>query len=223
MNSPSKIIFKKSIYKLLSLTPKSLYLEAFYALYRNSCLREKGWFESFILKESINLSRKPIPWYTYPAIDFLEKRLTKEMKVFEYGCGNSTRWYADKVNSVTSVEHDPKWFEIVSQDLPKNVKLIRQDLEDQQYASEITRTQEKFDVVVIDGRDRFASTRFSISCLKENGILVFDNSERPKYQEAFAFLENQGYKKLDFVGMGPINCYEWATSIIYKNQNCIGL
>ena len=33
------------------------------------------------------------------------------MNIFEYGAGNSTLYYAEKVSHVISVEHDKKWFE----------------------------------------------------------------------------------------------------------------
>lgn len=186
-------------------------------------MRERGWFESFRSKETIDSRHRCIPWYTYPAIEFLEPRLTKEMELFEYGCGNSTIWYAKKVRSVISVEHDQEWFDTISQSLPRNAELVRVDLEGEQYASEILRYGQRFDIVVIDGRDRIACVKFAIRCLKEDGILIFDNSERTRYSEAFAFLASHGYKKLDFVGIGPINPYSWTTSIFYKDKNCLGI
>jgi hypothetical protein len=49
---------------------------------------------------------EPIPWFSHPLIDFLKDRLSKDMTVFEYGCGNSTLWWADRVRSVTGVKND---------------------------------------------------------------------------------------------------------------------
>ncbi len=52
---------------------------------------------------------KEIPWFTYPAITFLSKTLTTQMKVFEYGTGGSTLFFAKRVNELHSVEHDQLW------------------------------------------------------------------------------------------------------------------
>lgn len=54
-----------------------------------------------------------IPWITLLAIEFLEKHLDVNMKVFEYGSGGSTLFFAKRVKEVISVEHDPKWFALV--------------------------------------------------------------------------------------------------------------
>ncbi|MDD5218185.1 MAG: hypothetical protein PHN49_00610 [Candidatus Omnitrophica bacterium] len=54
------------------------------------------------------------PWLTYAAIEFLEQVLTSEMRLFEYGAGGSTLFYAGKVREVFSVEHDRRWYEKVA-------------------------------------------------------------------------------------------------------------
>jgi hypothetical protein len=50
------------------------------------------------------------PWYTPKAIRFLQKKITKINRVFEYGCGNSSLWFAERVEEYTAVEHDQTWF-----------------------------------------------------------------------------------------------------------------
>lgn len=50
-----------------------------------------------------------IPWLTFGAIEFLEQRLRPDMRVFEYGSGDSTIFFASRVAAVFSVEHDPAW------------------------------------------------------------------------------------------------------------------
>jgi hypothetical protein len=49
------------------------------------------------------------PWYTYPAISFLKDILKLEHKVLEYGSGYSTLFFKDKVQELTTVEHDSMW------------------------------------------------------------------------------------------------------------------
>lgn len=54
-----------------------------------------------------------LPWLTFPAIKILEQQLNKTAKVFEYGGGGSTLFFLDKAGSVTTVEHNKEWFDIL--------------------------------------------------------------------------------------------------------------
>src|SRR5665811_522864 len=65
-------------------------------------------------KSSLNQSAKsatgaPIPWYTYPAIDFLSQRNFKGKNILEFGGGQSTHWWADRAETVLTVEEDSEW------------------------------------------------------------------------------------------------------------------
>src|SRR6266567_4290914 len=55
-----------------------------------------------------------VPWFSYAAIDFLEKILRPGLAVCEFGSGGSTLFFARRVKSVYSIEDNPKWFELVS-------------------------------------------------------------------------------------------------------------
>jgi hypothetical protein len=59
------------------------------------------------------------PWITFAAIRFLEKNLKKHMRVYEYGAGGSTVFFAERVKEVISVEHDPVWRDQVVEALKK--------------------------------------------------------------------------------------------------------
>lgn len=49
------------------------------------------------------------PWISFAATRFLEKILTKDTRVFEYGAGGSTLFFARRVGQVFSIEHDRTW------------------------------------------------------------------------------------------------------------------
>jgi hypothetical protein len=49
------------------------------------------------------------PWLTFPAISFLKRSLTPHMRVFEFGAGGSTLFFARHAGEVVSVEHDASW------------------------------------------------------------------------------------------------------------------
>ncbi len=50
------------------------------------------------------------PWICFPAIRWLESFLHKEMRVFEWGSGGSTLFFATRVRDVVSIEHNADWF-----------------------------------------------------------------------------------------------------------------
>lgn len=54
------------------------------------------------------------PWLTYAAIEFLEGQLRPGLRIFEYGAGGSTLFFASRAPGGTSVEHDGPWASAVS-------------------------------------------------------------------------------------------------------------
>lgn len=65
---------------------------------------------------SIAFSRGPLrdawPWMAFPAIRHLEGLIDKSSKVFEYGAGGSSTFFASRVGELVSVEHDASWFRL---------------------------------------------------------------------------------------------------------------
>ena len=105
-----------------------------------------------------------IPWYTYPAIEFLNTFDFSEKSVFEFGSGNSSTYWAKKAKDVISVEHDKEWFEKVNSSLNNNqTLLLREDSED--YEKSILDFNKKFDVVIIDGIRRLQCSNLIKNCL----------------------------------------------------------
>jgi len=191
-------------------------------LQMDSALKQYGWFQSFSQRMSVNAAGDPIPWYTYPFIFFLEPRLSTSLQVFEYGSGNSTRWYSQRVRSINAVEHDHEWIKIIAPKLPDNVKLVEKPLGDA-YIQAIGEVGNQFDIIVVDGRKRVKCVKFAVDYLKPDGVLILDNSERHWYQEAKDLMHAKGFRRLDFRGMGPIVGYEFCSSVFYRDGNCLGI
>lgn len=203
---------------------QKLNLRPFYDLCVSGALSEEGWLKSRLEKESIDSDGNPIPWITYPSLHFLTDRVTPDFTVFEYGCGGSTLWWALRVKEVFSVEHDNEWYQNIKSKIPDNVSLFYAPLEpDGEYSKKVIQTGKLFDVIVIDGRDRVNCAKNSLSALKPEGLILWDNSNRDKYSSGYDLLINNGFKRLDFFGMGPINLYSWCTSIFYRKENVFGL
>jgi len=68
----------------------------------------RSWKEH--LKADRNSVDDRLPWISFYAIGFLERIVRPDMRVFEYGSGGSTLFWADRVKEVVSVEHDRRWF-----------------------------------------------------------------------------------------------------------------
>ena len=187
-------------------------------------LDEKGWFRSAEERLPVDRDGKPLPWYTYPMISFLNDRVKSDMHVFEYGSGNSTLWWSKQVSSVTSCEHDRKWYDSLKPKMPPNVNYIFCELDyGGQYCQTIVPFEAGFDCIIIDGRDRANCARNSLEALRTDGVIIWDNSDREKYQEGYMLLKQNGFGRIDFWGLGPLSSYEWCTSIFYRDDNCLGI
>lgn len=182
-----------------------------------------GWMRSAIDRKPVDATGAPLPWYTYPAISFLIPRIKASFEVFEFGSGNSTLWWAARVKNVTSVEHNKMWFEQMSELVPANVQYIFADLESGDYVKTLGTQAKEFDIVVIDGRNRVLCAKETLSRLNSGGVIVWDNSDRDRYVEGYDFLHGNGFKRIDFSGLGPINKREWMTSIFYRPGNCLDI
>ncbi|HYK75915.1 MAG TPA: FkbM family methyltransferase [Daejeonella sp.] len=187
-------------------------------------LVEIGWFKAFESKSAVDESGNPIPWVTYSFIDFIKDRLQSEHQVFEFGAGNSTFFYAKKAAKVISVEHDQAWFDKISGQRPANSEIIFCEVEtDGKYAGMPVSLNEKFHVIIVDGRDRVNCCKQAISALTDDGVVILDDSEREFYNPGIEFLKAQGFKQIAFSGISPGLFYRKTTSVFYKSHNCLGI
>jgi hypothetical protein len=191
---------------------------------REEYLKPVGWARSRAQAEPVDAAGNPLPWITYAAIDFLADRVQNYMRVFEFGSGNSTRWWARRTNCVVACEHDETWFRRVQATMPVNVTLLHHELvPGGEYCRSVLSAPGPFHVVVIDGRDRNNCARNAVSALRSDGVVLWDNSERPEYDTGIAELLASGFRRIDFTGMGPINAHQWRTTLFYKPENCLGI
>lgn len=69
------------------------------------------------------------PWMCFPAVERLDQFLTSESRVFEYGSGGSTIYFAQRVREVVSIEHEPSWYSRVRAELAhRQLANVRYDL-----------------------------------------------------------------------------------------------
>lgn len=184
-----------------------------------------GWLRSRLELSAIDADGNPIPCYTYPAIAFLARAVTPALRVFEFGTGNSTLWWAARVQSVTSVEHDKVWAEKLKPRLPPNVDYRWIAIEqDGDYCRAAQSSGGAFDAIVVDGKDRWRCTINSVGSLAAGGVIIWNNADDGvKYQPLFEELRTLGFKRLPFIGHGPITPKTWETCILYRSENCLDI
>ena len=107
--------------------------------------------------------------------------------------------------------------------LRANAKVIFRELEGEKYAQAINENGEKFDLIIIDGRDRVNCAHASLTALSDTGVIIWDNTERERYQSGIDVLKSHGFKQLRFTGFIPIDFMPSETSIFYRDANCFGL
>lgn len=163
----------------------------------------------------VNAEGQHIPWYTYPAIEYLRHLDFSDMNVLELGSGNSTKWWLERSKSVVSVEHDVRWYSKVSNSLFLNESRLTYRLIENKYEY-ISSVSHDFDVVIIDGvyRKECAEEILRTDCQKI-GLIIFDNSDW--YPETIKKLRNNlRWVCVDFHGFGPINNYTWTTTVFFN-------
>ncbi len=193
-------------------------------IHEDNFLSQSGWFLSMITELPVNKAGAPIPWFTYSGIAFIEPRVKAHMNVLEFGCGQSTLWWSSRIAHITSVEHEYAWYQKIKAQTPENVDLNWVELvRGGEYSKMPLKYQDVFDIVVIDGRDRVNCSYNVLQCLKKDGIIIWDNSDRTDYIDGYDFLHNNGFKRIDFISMGPCAPVAWGTSIFYRNENCFGI
>lgn len=203
---------------------ESLGLYAGWTLMRRGQLKEDGWIRSLAAGVPVDAEGRPLPWINYPTIDFLARRVRPEMSVFEYGCGHSTLWWAARVREVIACDHDADWIERIRPRAPAHVTLRHVALEvGGDYCRVVAEYPGRFDIVVIDGRDRVNCARHAMTGLKPSGVIVWDNTDREEYRPGFAALAAAGFRRLEFTGMAPGLNEKLETSVFYRDGNVLGL
>lgn len=180
----------------------------------------QGLFRSMFKGIPFDKNGGPIPWFTYPAIEYLKQFDFSKKKVFEYGSGNSSIFWANRAMHVTAVESNKQWYEHVSRMSCHNLRLILES-DKERYVTSIGRYQDTFDLIVIDGQWRNACADICINYLTEDGMIVIDNSDRQYY--CCAKLRKNGFFQIDFSGFSPVNGYTSTTSIFIRAANTLQL
>ena len=198
-------------------------LQALFTQYHSGFLMETGWLESFRTKSACDKNGSPLPWVTLPFVSFVEARLTKSMRIFEFGSGNSTLFFAPRVASVSSAEHNAEWFSAITSKAPRNVTLLKVAQENPELYAAAYEPGVLYDLILIDAQHRNECCLSAPDHLSINGVIVLDDSERVEYEKGISHLANIGFKRLDFFGIAPGVLFTKCTTVFYRTNNCLGI
>ena len=183
--------------------------------------RTTGHFRSSLVSKALDATGAPIPWYTYPAIELLRNKSFLGRRVLEFGAGQSTLWWSQRAQHVTSFENNAEWYEYVLPQLPQNTRLHLVD-DHMSGFEHLVPPNERFDVIVIDGLDRLTAAVKSQHLLAPGGVFLLDNAEgywgpEGTYPIMDLFRES-GYARVDFYGFSPGNSLQHCTSFFFRDR-----
>lgn len=166
----------------------------------------------------VDAQGRPIPWITYPALDYLSQLDFSQSSVLEYGGGQSSLWWAERAESVTTVEGEGEWAATLRRCAPANLTIIG-PVEAPAYAQAPLGSGQTYHVIIIDGLMRFDSAKASLPFLAPGGFLLLDNADW--HPHVCAWLRAQGLVEIDFHGFGPVNDYTWCTSLFMRAHSIL--
>jgi hypothetical protein len=180
-----------------------------------------GHWKSSLAMSARAADGSPLPWYTYPAIDFLAQRDFHDCDVLEFGGGQSTLWWSAKGRSVLTIEEDAAWFARLRSKVGPNVSLHHIPVD------RMTRTIQpvvdlieanpvrKFDVIVVDGHLRKEVAALAFDHLAPNGAIILDNAEGYGFYDE---LKKRPCRRIDFFGFAPGVSRQHCTSVVFVDD-----
>lgn len=195
------------------------------------------WVEEFGIEKSIDeklcqdKDGNPLPWYTYPAIEYLSQLDYTDKKIFEFGCGYSSIFWAKRAKSVVSIEDNLAYFDRWSKEFTVDNLNIKWRDEGEAYENAIFEDNLNYDVIIVDGKRRAECAAAALVALSDDGMIILDDSDRVntsnEYVEAISKLKNADLIQIDFYGFCPMNNYTKTTSIFlrrsfdFKSKNAV--
>jgi hypothetical protein len=175
--------------------------------------KDYGAARSFWNEQCLDGQGKPVPWFTYPAIEYLNQLDLSHMRVLEFGSGASTLYWARRTKHVVSIEDSKSWYERMKPQLPSNVDYINAPTQEEivRAATELT---SQFDLIINDGVYRYDCAVASRSKLADGGIVIVDNSDW--CTKTCAYYRDSDLIEVDMAGFTPLNDYPMTTSFFFS-------
>lgn len=124
--------------------------------------------------------RPEVPMISYRARRVIGRLLTPGTRMVEFGSGNSTPWFAERVGFLLSVEDLPEWHAAVRRKLDaRGFVHVRYELRGGAGYADLSDIDDgSLDFVMIDGTDRAGCVVSAMTKLKPGGWIYLDNSDK---------------------------------------------
>ena len=156
------------------------------------------------------------PWLVYSATAHIVPFVSGK-RIFEFGSGMSTLWFAERSLEVVSVESNSEWyFSVVGHahaQRCKNVRVIYADSK-ASYLAAIAQAGGKFDLILIDGLYRKDCVALARAYLNPNGIAIVDNTDADNGLSETVKNLFEDSTILSFQGWGPGTLHASETTIV---------
>ncbi len=118
-----------------------------------------------------------------------------DVRVLEFGSGGSTMFLLRQGVSVTTIEHHELWADGLQQKaksrgLADKLTILRRDRPYHDVPAEFAENT-KFDILLVDGRERSDCLRKALPHVASDGLVLLDDSQRPRYWPAFTLLADR--------------------------------
>lgn len=199
--------------------------------------RVKHWISSLpSIYDSVALLELEVPWWPYAASEYVEAWLAERRggaRIFEWGTGASTAWFAKRAAQVVTVEHHAEFAAMIAERLghldnvdfrhvpalPSTSPRVTSGrdghggLDFFDYVNSIDDAEGQFDLIAIDGRARETCLVKAVDRLAPDGMILFDNSRRRRYRDA---IERSGLVTRKIRGLTPSLPYPDQTTLLTK-------
>ncbi len=189
-----------------------------------------GLYRSITQRNSVDRRGNPVPWLSMPAIHFLNSLNLRGARVFEFGSGNSTQYWANReIKSYAAAEYNVMygWEMAAKNGFYRDNVHIQDDKElylklPRQIADGFTNDPAEFtpfDLFFVDGpiqwRKEELDQALNSTC-SEGLIFVDDANWLPDYIQEICC--DRALCRIDFAGFSPGVSYTKVTSLLFRNS-----
>lgn len=161
--------------------------------------------------------RRPLsyamPWLTFGAIRALQGHAHPGTRIFEFGSGHSTLYWALAGAEIHAVEDDRGWHDMLAQRLAGMAgAYLYFEPTREGYLDRLRQAGGAFDIVVVDGSYRKECLSEALPYVKPGGLLVVDNTDWHWYDDVDTLVPT-GWDKRVFGGWAPFIGHRSETTI----------
>lgn len=196
-----------TIVKLLRLTRAIWDLLA-----KESYLSKEGYWRSLVVSKPEDFVLIDRPWFAYSATYYLERFDVNGLSVFEYGGGCSSFYFRSRGAHVHVVEGSKQWSDFL---IDNGFSCNFHDLEADYVGAISQGSENKWDIILVDGDFREKCIQKAVDHLKQGGWLILDDFHRIPHKQIndLTFLFEVC---IPFVGLGPFSARTQRTLICHN-------